>query len=186
MHTLLRITAAGLVLWAATTTAFAEDSSSDRPDEAAMKAAGELVEQRYQGQMHERIKQGMTRTLIQSMPRLRQNPEPVKKFVDENTDQGELAEQMQREYAKRFTVAELEELTAFYSTDVGQKTLETVPEIERNAMRWSMKRLQQNSDALRKMIQESQQQGQSAGQSSGQGSGQSGGQGQGSGQSDGQ
>lgn len=178
MHKLLRTTAAGVVVAVIAPAIAAEESSGDKPDEATMAAAGELVAQRYQGQMHERIKQGMTRTLIQSMPQLRQNPETVKQFVDEHTDQGELADQMQREYAKRFTVSELEELTAFYSTDVGQKTLETIPEIERNAMRWSMKRLQQNSDALRKMIQQSQQ-GQGGGQSSGQG------QGQGSGQSNG-
>ncbi len=177
MHTLLRITVAGLALSAAATTAVAEESSSDGPDEATMKAAGELVDQRYQGQMHERIRQGMTRTLIQSMPQLRQNPETVKQFVEQYTDQGELADHMQREYAKRFTQSELEELTAFYSTDVGQKTLETIPAIERSAMRWSMKRLQQNSSELQKMIQQSQQ---------GQGGGQSSGQGQGSGQSGGE
>jgi len=170
MYALYRKAAPALVLALAASAPQAEEGSSDAPDEATLEAAQALVDQRYQGQMHERLRQGMKRTLMQSMPRLRQQPEAVDQFVNNNTDQGELAEHLKGEYAKRFTRAELEQLTQFYSTDVGQKTLETIPDIERSAMRWSMKKLQQNSESLRRMIQEANQ-GQGGGQS--QGSGQS-------------
>lgn len=150
-----------------------QQDASGSPDEATMKAAAELVEQRYKGQMNERLRQGMKRTLLQSMPKLRQHPDAVEQFVNENTSRGALAEYMKREYAKRFTKDELEKLTEFYKTDVGQKTLQVVPEIESGAMRWSMKKLQQNSASLRQKIQEAQQ-SQGGGQS-GDSGGQSGG-----------
>jgi len=184
MHTLFRGTLVAAMLVCLTPLSALAESKTEQPDQATREAAARLVEQRYQGQMHERLQQGMTRTLLQSMPQLKRHQNVVKEFVEGNTDRDELTRKLEELYAQRFTADELDQLTEFYKTDVGQKTLQTVPEIEQGAMRWSMKRLQQNSQDLRNAIQEAQGKQKSGGQSGLQLQGQ--GQGQGQGQSQGE
>ena len=59
-------------------------------------------------------------------------------------------------YSEMFTAKELKDITAFYKTKTGQKTLEKLPEIMQRSMQLTQTRVMQNMGELQEMLAQEQ------------------------------
>jgi hypothetical protein len=107
---------------------------------------------------------GMDKVLDESMTQMlemqvQQNPslEPYKAIMAEFLAKHMSYESMKPEivevYAEAFTAQELKEITAFYKTPTGQKTIETMPVLMQKGAQMAMARVQQNLPELQNKIE---------------------------------
>lgn len=122
-------------------------------DDATNKAAEELL-----------LAMKADKVLNQSIDEMldvqaKQNPamgrlRPVmKKFFDKHMSWNAIKTDMIALYAKEFTKEELEEMTRFYKSPVGQKMAEKTPLLTAKGMELGMKRVQENQSELQQMIE---------------------------------
>ena len=107
---------------------------------------------------------GMETALEMSMSQmldiqLQQNPSltPYKNvmmtFFQKHMSYQSLKPDMLRIYAETFTAEELKEINGFYSTDVGKKTIEKMPQLMAQGAKIGATRVQENIGELQQMIQ---------------------------------
>ena len=65
-----------------------------------------------------------------------------------------LKEDLVKIYADAFNEDELYEITKFYETPAGQKTIEKMPELASKAAQISLKRVQNNKSELEEMLKQ--------------------------------
>lgn len=106
---------------------------------------------------------GMKSALEQSMSQmldlqLQQNPNlapfraVMMQFFQKHMSYESLKPDMLRIYAETFTGAELKEINAFYSTEVGKKTIEKMPALMTQGAQIGAARVQANIGELQEMI----------------------------------
>lgn len=90
---------------------------------------------------------------------LQQNPSlgPYRKVMEEflakYMSYDSLKDDMIRMYGDAFTTEELKEITAFYKTEIGQKTIEKMPALMAQGGQIGAQRVQQHIGELQNMIQ---------------------------------
>ena len=94
-------------------------------------------------------------TAIQMQPELEAHKETLRKFYEKHMSAAALRPDVIKLYTDVFTAEELKELTLFYKTEIGQKTLDKVPEIMQRCMMLSQTRVMENIGELETMITES-------------------------------
>ena len=92
---------------------------------------------------------------IQQNPALESKRKAMKIFFDRYMSWQSLEGDFIRIYTESFTEGELKELTAFYNTPVGQKSVRLMPEMTKKGGEIGQKRVQENIHELVKIIQES-------------------------------
>lgn len=89
---------------------------------------------------------------IQAEPGLAPFRDTMKAFFDKYMSYESLRAPLMQVYTDAFTEAELKEITAFYRTPVGQKTLEKMPAMYQKGAEIGMQRVQENMGELQQMI----------------------------------
>lgn len=107
---------------------------------------------------------GMEQAMVQSMEQmlnlqLQQNPSlaPYKKvmveFFSKHMSWESLKPELIKMYAQAFSAAELREITDFYSTEVGSKSIKLIPTLVAQGAQIGVSRVQDNIDELQAMIE---------------------------------
>lgn len=81
----------------------------------------------------------------------------LREFMEENFRYEDLEPEFIRVYAQAFTEQELRDLAAFYRTPLGQRVVETLPEITAASQRIAMERMQTLMPQLMQAVMEAMQ-----------------------------
>jgi hypothetical protein len=140
---------------AALAVAAALSAGPGRADEKSHRqAVDELFKAMQMDKTMDQVIDQMLEMQIKANPALEQVRDPMRKFFAKYLSFGSMKEEMTRIYAEEFTEAEVKEMTAFYKTPTGKKTIEKTPLLTRKGGELGMKRVQENQAELQKMIQD--------------------------------
>jgi hypothetical protein len=92
---------------------------------------------------------------IKANPGLAQFKDVMKKFFDKHISYKALKDDLIKIYVKEFKEDELKELTKFYTSPVGKKYAEKMPTLTQKGAELATKRIQDNTEELKKMILDS-------------------------------
>ena len=92
---------------------------------------------------------------IQQNPALKSKRAAMKTFFDRYMSWSSLEGDFIKIYTEAFTEEELNQLTVFYKTPVGQKTINLMPEMMRKGGEIGNRRVQENMPELIKLLEES-------------------------------
>ena len=90
---------------------------------------------------------------LQQNPSLTPFKDVMMSFFQKHMSYQSLKPDMLRIYAETFTGTELKEINDFYSTDVGKKTIEKMPQLMAQGAKIGAARVQENIGELQQMIQ---------------------------------
>lgn len=91
---------------------------------------------------------------IQRNPQLSLFKDVMIKFFNKHMTGDVLYDDMAKMYMEEFTEAELNDLTAFYKTATGQKSIEKLPILTQKGAQWGQKQVRDNISELQQMIAE--------------------------------
>lgn len=106
--------------------------------------------------MESALEQSMSQMLdiqLQQNPKLTPFKDVMMQFFQKHMSYDSLKPDMLRIYAETFSGQELKEINAFYSTDVGKKTIEKMPALMAQGAQIGAARVQENIGELQAMIQ---------------------------------
>lgn len=106
--------------------------------------------------MESALEQSMSQMLdiqLQQNPKLAPFKQVMMQFFQKHMSYDSLKPDMLRIYAETFTGQELKEINAFYSTDVGKKTIAKMPALMTQGAQIGAARVQENIGELQEMIQ---------------------------------
>ena len=90
---------------------------------------------------------------IQQSPELLPYLGVMRKFLAKHMSYDSLKKEIVDLYSTTFSVQELRDISAFYSTDTGKKTLEKLPELARISNQLGNDRVQENINELQQMLE---------------------------------
>jgi hypothetical protein len=125
-----------------------------RADDASHRKAAEglLVTIEAEKRMQEHAER-LLETLIKQNPQLASQRDVVQTFITKYLHWPSLKADMITLYAQEFTEAELKQLTAFYRTPVGHKSLAAMPKLALAGTQLGITRLQANRAELQRMLE---------------------------------
>ena len=140
-------------------------AAEEEIDEATLSAAVELVEAADLDQMFDTVLplfgQQIVQLILQVKPELKGKFEPlVDEFLKTALTEGrdEIMREMAKLYARRLTVAEMNDITTFYKTETGRKLVEILPGLQVEAAQigsqWGEKIAMKTFDRLREKLKE--------------------------------
>jgi hypothetical protein len=91
---------------------------------------------------------------IKNNPKLVPFRDTFKKFFTKHMSWESLKEDLVTIYVDAFTEEELNGILAFYRTPVGRKMVEKMPDLMSKGMQLGVRRVQENQEELRRMIQD--------------------------------
>lgn len=106
--------------------------------------------------MESALEQSMSQMLdiqLQQNPKLTPFKDVMMQFFQKHMSYDSLKPDMLRIYAETFSGQELKEINAFYSTEVGKKTIEKMPALMAQGAQIGAARVQENIGELQVMIQ---------------------------------
>jgi hypothetical protein len=108
-----------------------------------------------------KMKEGIRNALDQSLemqvkrqPAMAPYEEIYKDFFHKYTEWDEMKKDLAKLYAQAFSVKEMNELTKFYSSEVGQKSLTVMPRLTQLSMLLAQQRIAKHADELKKAVAE--------------------------------
>jgi len=122
-------------------------------DTAGIKEAEKLLDLMNVDQALDESMAGMLDLQLQQNPALAPYKGVMLKFFRKYMSYESIKPDMAKMYADAFTAGELQELNAFYATDVGKKTIEKMPELMMQGAQLGAVRVQTNMGELQQMIQ---------------------------------
>jgi hypothetical protein len=120
--------------------------------ESAQQEAKQLADLMYTRETHKQMVTKLTEQLMRSRPALRSARAEVDNFFDEMLDYEEQRDFIIDIYTEEFTASEIQELNAFYQTDLGQKMIDKLPKLMQRANRRMLRKLKRNRDALKEIV----------------------------------
>lgn len=148
MTTILRYLILAVAILAITSPVALADRKSHR------KAAEELLKAM---EVDKQVEAAITQMLdlqTKSNPQLAPLRDTMKKFLNKHMSWDSLKDDMITIYADAFSEEELNQILAFYRTPVGKKMVQKAPELMAKGMQLGVRRVQENQEELRRMIQE--------------------------------
>lgn len=137
----------------------AEPAPAKQADAETTKASEELIETMDMGRLiHKSIESTletqMGHFLEMGIPRegVAELKEAMLGFMKDVMNWDDLKPEFIRIYAESFTVAELRDLSAFYKTPTGKKSLEKMPELMNKGMAMGQERMMTRQEDLQKLI----------------------------------
>ncbi len=91
---------------------------------------------------------------MRANPRLTPYRDVMRKFFEKYMSWSSLKEDFIKLYMNEFSEEEVKQLTAFYRTPIGKKTLEKLPQLMMQGSKIGTERVQSHLDELQKMIRE--------------------------------
>lgn len=123
-------------------------------DEAGLRAAEDLLEAMHLDTLLVESLDAVLAAQMQQQPALKQHEQAMRSFLSKHMSYASLKPDFLRIYADAFSVEELRELTTFYRTPVGEKTVRLMPQLMQQGSELGMRRVQENLHELEAMIAE--------------------------------
>ena len=128
-------------------------SSMSLADAASEKEAEKLLNMVGTQEVMEQSMSQMLDIQLQLNPALAPYKGVMMEFLNENMSYESLKPELIKMYSEEFTSSELREINAFYSTDVGKKSIEKMPSLMMQGGQLGATRVQENIGDLQAMIQ---------------------------------
>ena len=128
-------------------------SSMSFADAASEKEAEKLLNMVGTQEVMEQSMSQMLDIQLQQNPALAPYKGVMMEFLNENMSYESLKPELIKMYSEEFTSSELREINAFYSTDVGKKSIEKMPTLMMQGGQLGATRVQENIGDLQAMIQ---------------------------------
>ena len=128
-------------------------SSMSLADAASEKEAEKLLDMVGTQEVMEQSMSQMLDIQLQQNPALAPYKGVMMEFLNENMSYESLKPELIKMYSEEFTSSELREINAFYSTDVGKKSIEKMPTLMMQGGQLGATRVQENIGDLQAMIQ---------------------------------
>ena len=128
-------------------------SSMSLADAASEKEAEKLLNMVGTQEVMEQSMSQMLDIQLQQNPALAPYKGVMMEFLNENMSYESLKPELIKLYSEEFTSSELREINAFYSTDVGKKSIEKMPTLMMQGGQLGATRVQENIGDLQAMIQ---------------------------------
>ena len=128
-------------------------SSKSLADAASEKEAEKLLNMVGTQEVMEQSMSQMLDIQLQQNPALAPYKGVMMEFLNENMSYESLKPELIKMYSEEFTSSELREINAFYSTDVGIKSIEKMPTLMMQGGQLGATRVQENIGDLQAMIQ---------------------------------
>ena len=128
-------------------------SSMSLTDAASEKEAEKLLNMVGTQEVMEQSMSQMLDIQLQQNPALAPYKGVMMEFLNENMSYESLKPELIKMYSEEFTSSELREINAFYSTDVGKKSIEKMPTLMMQGGQLGATRVQENIGDLQAMIQ---------------------------------
>jgi len=120
--------------------------------EAEIQAANELLDTiLFEKVMDDSINASI-QMIIKMSPKMENHEASLREYYNRHMSSATLRYDVAQLYADMFTESELKEITAFYKTKTGKKTLEKLPEIMQRSMELAQSRVMQSLDELQKIL----------------------------------
>lgn len=132
----------------------ADYSKVKKLDPAAMKASEDLLKAMSAKENHTKTINQMLDMQISQSPKLKPMRGAMDKFFQKHMGWDSMKPEIMKIYAKRFTAAEIMEITRFYRTPTGQKAVRLLPEISTEAAQIGQRRIQSNVGELMQLLQQ--------------------------------
>ena len=128
-------------------------SSMSLADVASEKEAEKLLDMVGTQAVMEQSMSQMLDIQLQQNPALAPYKGVMMEFLNKNMSYESLKPDLVKMYSEEFTSSELREINAFYSTDVGKKSIEKMPKLMMQGGQLGATRVQENINDLQAMIQ---------------------------------
>lgn len=128
-------------------------SSMSLADAASEKEAEKLLDMVGTQEVMEQSMSQMLDIQLQQNPALAPYKGVMMEFLNENMSYESLKPELIKMYSEEFTSSELREINAFYSTNVGKKSIEKMPKLMMQGGQLGATRVQENINDLQAMIQ---------------------------------
>lgn len=128
-------------------------SSMSLADAASEKEAEKLLDMVGTQAVMEQSMSQMLDIQLQQNPALAPYKGVMMEFLNENMSYESLKPELIKMYSEEFTSSELREINAFYSTNVGKKSIEKMPKLMMQGGQLGATRVQENIGDLQAMIQ---------------------------------
>lgn len=128
-------------------------SSMSLADAASEKEAEKLLDMVGTQAVMEQSMSQMLDIQLQQNPALAPYKGVMMEFLNENMSYESLKPELIKMYSEEFTSSELREINAFYSTNVGKKSIEKMPKLMMQGGQLGATRVQENINDLQAMIQ---------------------------------
>ena len=122
-------------------------------DEASEKEAEKLLDMMGMQEMMDQSVSQMLDIQLQQQPDLAPFKGVMIEFFNNNMSYESIKPELIKMYSEAFTASELKEIIAFYSTDVGQKSIQKMPALTAQGAQLGATRVQQNIGDLQAMIE---------------------------------
>ena len=122
-------------------------------DEASEKEAEKLLDMMGMQEMMDQSVSQMLDIQLQQQPDLATFKGVMIEFFNKNMSYESIKPELIKMYSEAFTASELKEIIAFYSTDVGQKSIQKMPALTAQGAQLGATRVQQNIGDLQAMIE---------------------------------
>lgn len=124
-------------------------------DPAFVNAAEEFFKSMNIENSYSQMIDSSTDMLIKTNPNLSHAKKEIRAFYEKYIGWSSMKEPMIRLYEKYYTISELEDITNFYQTDTGQKTLKLMPTLFREGQELGMNLVQEHIGELKDIVQKS-------------------------------
>ena len=119
----------------------------------AIKIAHELFAIMNLKKIYAKIVDDATNSLIRRAPQLQSVKKKIHAYYNKYIGWDSVKDEMAKIYAKYYTAKDLEELVKFYKTDLGKKTLETLPKISAEGRSLGINRMKKHQKELQEIVQ---------------------------------
>jgi len=119
----------------------------------ALKAAQELFSIMHLKDIYAKIVDDATNSLVRRAPQLKSVQKKIHDYYNRYIGWDAIKDEMAKIYAKYYSAKELEELVKFYKTDLGKKTLATLPKISAEGRSLGINRMREHQKELQDIIQ---------------------------------
>lgn len=128
-------------------------SSMSLADAASEKEAEKLLDMVGTQEVMEQSMSQMLDIQLQQNPALAPYKGVMMEFLNKNMSYESLKPDLVKMYSEEFTSSELREINAFYSTNVGKKSIDKMPKLMMQGGQLGATRVQENINDLQAMIQ---------------------------------
>ena len=111
-----------------------------------------LLDTMHMGKSMNSAMQGMLQTQLASNPKMLQFKDDLELFINKHASYEALYPDLLELYAQTYSVEEMRELTRFYKSPIGQRTIELMPELMIRAQQMGVKRVEDNKAELVEMV----------------------------------
>ncbi|MCF6244127.1 MAG: DUF2059 domain-containing protein [Sulfurovum sp.] len=131
------------------------ETNQKKLDPAFINAAEKFFKSMNTEDNYRKIIDSTTETLIKANPNLKNAKKDIRAFYAKYIGWSSIKEDMIRLYERYYTIPELEDITNFYQTDTGQKTLKLMPTLYKEGQDLGVKLVQEHIGELKDIIQKS-------------------------------